>query len=52
MNSPKGHRDTAQLARVYQNIDSFNLEFIKVGFKPITLVEELRKIISKFKDGL
>ena len=51
MNSPlKVIEDTAQLVWFIKNIDSFNLEFIKVGFKPITLVEELRKIISKFKD--
>jgi len=51
MNSPlKVIEDTAQLVWFIKNIDSFNLEFIKVGFKPVTLVEELRKIISKFKD--
>lgn len=51
MNSPlKVIEDTAQLVWFIKNIDSFDLKFIKVGFKPITLVEELRKVISKFKD--
>ncbi len=51
MNSPlKVIEDTAQLVWFIKNIDSFNLEFVKVGYKPITLVEELRKVISKFKD--
>jgi len=51
LNSPlKVIEDTAQLVWFIKNIDSFQFEFIKIGFKPITLVEELRKIISKFKD--
>ncbi len=51
MNYPlKVIEDTAQLVWFIKNIDSFDLKFLKVGFKPITLVEELTKIISKFKD--
>ncbi|KYC52768.1 MAG: DNA-dependent helicase II [Candidatus Methanofastidiosum methylothiophilum] len=51
LNSPlKVIEDTAQLVWFIKNIDSFKFEFIKIGFKPITLVEELRKVISKFKD--
>jgi len=42
--------DTAQLVWFIKNIDAFGLEHLEVGYQPVTLVEELRKTISKFKD--
>ena len=42
--------DTAQLVWFIKNIDSFGLSHIKVGYQPVTLVDEIRKTISKFKD--
>lgn len=42
--------DTAQLVWFIKNLDSFGMEFIQVGYKPVTLVDEIRKTISKFKD--
>lgn len=42
--------DTAQLVWFIKNIDSFGMEYVQVGYQPVTLVDEIRKTISKFKD--
>ncbi len=42
--------DTAQLVWFIKNIDAFGMEHIQIGYKPVSLVDEIRKTISKFKD--
>ena len=42
--------DTAQLVWFIKNIDSFGMEYIEIGSRPTSLVSEIKKTISKFKD--
>jgi len=42
--------DTAQLVWFIKNIDSFGMEHIEIGSRPTSLVGEIKKTISKFKD--
>jgi len=44
--------DTAQLVWHIKNIDSFGLEHTEIGYEPVSLVGEIKKMISKFKDEL
>ncbi len=44
--------DTTQLVFFLRNIDNFGFESVEYGSNPVTLVEEIKKTISRLKDEL